>query len=62
LCQGKIDPALTEQFKSLPPNHPHAMSDERMKRHLETAKHPDQADIERALAACKTMLANARSA
>jgi flavodoxin len=62
LCQGKIDPALTEQFKSLPPNHPHAMSDERMKRHLEAAKHPDQADIERALAACKTMLANARSA
>jgi flavodoxin len=62
LCQGKIDPALTEQFKSLPANHPHAMSDERMKRHIEAAKHPDQADIERVLAACKTMLANARSA
>ncbi|MDR3304322.1 MAG: flavodoxin family protein [Treponema sp.] len=62
LCQGKIDPALTEQFKSLPPDHPHAMDEKRMKRHLEAAKHPDQADIERALAACKAMLTNARSA
>jgi flavodoxin len=62
LCQGKIDPALTEQFKALPPNHPHAMNETRMKRHLEAANHPNQADIERVLAACKAMLANARSA
>ncbi|MDR3303787.1 MAG: flavodoxin family protein [Treponema sp.] len=62
LCQGKIDPALTEQFKTLPPNHPHAMNEARMKRHLEAARHPDQADIEQALAACKAMLANPRSA
>jgi flavodoxin len=59
LCQGKIDPALTEQFKQLPPGHPHAMDEDRMKRHLEAAKHPDQADIEAALAACKAMLKSA---
>ncbi|MDR3335353.1 MAG: flavodoxin family protein [Treponema sp.] len=61
LCQGKIDLALTEQFKQLPPGHPHAMDEERMKRHLEAAKHPDQADIEAALAACKAMLEAARA-
>lgn len=56
LCQGKIDPALTGQFKKLPPDHPHAMNEERRKRHEEAAKHPDEADIAAALAACRTMI------
>jgi flavodoxin len=56
LCQGKIDPALTEQFKRLPPDNPHAMNEERMKRHLDAAKHPDEKDIEAATAACIAML------
>jgi flavodoxin len=56
LCQGKIDPALTEQFKSLPPDNPHAMNEERMKLHLEAAKHPDEKDIEAAAAYCVSML------
>jgi flavodoxin len=56
LCQGKIDPALTEKFKSLPPDNPHAMNEERMKRHLEAAKHPNEQDIEAAAAACLSMI------
>jgi flavodoxin len=59
LCQGKIDPALTEQFKKFPPNHPHAMNEERRKRHEEAAKHPDEEDIAAAVAACGNMLAAA---
>ncbi|MDR2020046.1 MAG: flavodoxin family protein [Treponema sp.] len=56
LCQGRIDPALTERFKSLPADNPHAMTPERMKRHLEAAKHPDEKDLEDAAAACLSMV------
>jgi flavodoxin len=56
LCQGKIDPALTEQFKNLPAGNPHAMTEERMKRHLEAAKHPDEQDLRDAAEACRSML------
>jgi flavodoxin len=56
LCQGRIDPALTGRFKSLPADNPHAMTPERMKRHLEAAKHPDEKDIEAAVAACLSMV------
>jgi flavodoxin len=56
LCQGKIDPALTERFKSLPADNPHAMTEERMKRHLEAAKHPDENDIGNAVHACRSMI------
>ena len=56
LCQGKIDPTLTERFKSLPADNPHAMTPERMERHREAAKHPDEKDIEAAVAACLLIL------
>ena len=56
LCQGRIDPALTEKFKSLPPEDPHAMNEERIKLHVEADKHPDEKDIEAAAAACAAML------
>ncbi|MDR2314040.1 MAG: flavodoxin family protein [Spirochaetaceae bacterium] len=59
LCQGKIDPALTERFKSLSPEDPHAMTEERIKRHLESAKHPDENDIEAAVSACRAMIQSA---
>ena len=57
LCQGKIDPKLTEMFKKMPKIHPHSMTPERLKRHEEAAKHPNEADIATALEACKAMLA-----
>jgi flavodoxin len=56
LCQGKIDPALTERFKRLPADNPHAMTPERMERHLEAAKHPDEKDLEAAVTACLSMV------
>jgi flavodoxin len=56
LCQGKIDPALTERFKSLPADDPHAMTGERMKRHIEAAKHPDENDIRAGVSACLSMI------
>lgn len=48
MCQGKIDPKLTERLKSLPSDHPHAMTPERMARHLEASKHPNETDFARA--------------
>jgi flavodoxin len=56
LCQGRIDPALTEQFKTLPAGNPHAMTPDRMKLHEEAAKHPDEQDIQAAVAACLSMV------
>jgi flavodoxin len=58
LCQGKIDPALTERFRNLPPDNPHAMTGEREKRHLEAAKHPDDRDLEAGVAACLSMISS----
>jgi flavodoxin len=55
-CQGKIDPKLTEMFKKIPAGLPHAMDEERMKRHEEAAKHPNEADIANAVEACVKML------
>jgi flavodoxin len=56
LCQGKIDPALTARFRDLPADNPHAMTPERVKLHEEAAKHPDEKDIEAAIAACLSMV------
>ncbi len=57
LCMGKIDPLLTERFKQLPKDHPHAMNEARIKRHAEAAKHPNEADFTAAIGAVQAMLA-----
>ncbi len=56
VCQGRIDPKLTEKFKSFPPDHPHAMTPERIKRHQDAASHPDEADLRNATEACAKMI------
>jgi flavodoxin len=56
LCQGKIDPKLTEKFKQFPPDHPHAMTPERIQRHKDALSHPDAEDVANATRACKSML------
>lgn len=50
ICQGKIDPKLIEMFKKLPPTHPHAVTEESLKRYAEAAKHPSAEDLEAAAA------------
>lgn len=56
LCQGKVDSKLTEKFKDLPPDHPHAMTEERRKRHLEASKHPNEQDIKEAQEIFKSLI------
>ncbi len=58
LCQGKIDPNLTKKFEKLPPDHPHAMTEERRKRHLEASKHPNEDDIKEAQGIFKELLSS----
>lgn len=53
ICQGKVDPKLIEQFKNLPEGHPHAMNAERIARHAEAAKHPNEIDLMHAQEAFK---------
>jgi flavodoxin len=45
ICQGKIDPALTERLKKLGPDHPHGMTPERLQRHEDAARHPNEEDF-----------------
>ncbi|WDV46425.1 flavodoxin family protein [Clostridiaceae bacterium M8S5] len=48
LCQGKIDERLIERFKSLPADHPHAITEEKIKRYKEASKHPNEQDFKNA--------------
>ncbi|AHC14038.1 flavodoxin family protein [Salinispira pacifica] len=57
LCMGKIDPRLTEMFKNFPADHPHAMTEERMARHQEAARHPNEDDCANALTSVREILA-----
>ncbi|QIB27830.1 flavodoxin family protein [Caloranaerobacter azorensis] len=61
ICQGKIDPKLIEKFKSLPPDHPHALNPERIKRHKEAAKHPNEEDFKKAKKIFKNIIENLES-
>jgi hypothetical protein len=56
LCQGKIDPALIESFRKLPPDNPHYPSGKSAALYGEAEKHPDGRDIADAAAACLAML------
>ena len=51
ICQGKIDPRLIEQFRTMPADHPHAPTPERLARYQEAARHPDEGDLQAAQAA-----------
>ncbi|HIU64924.1 MAG TPA: flavodoxin [Candidatus Avacidaminococcus intestinavium] len=55
-CQGKVNPQIAERFKSLPKDHPHAMTPERIERHRIAALHPDAADFAAAAEFAKKIL------
>lgn len=50
ICQGKVDSNILEKFKDLPKDNPHALTPERIARHKEASKHPNQTDFENARA------------
>jgi hypothetical protein len=59
LVQGKIDPALIESFKKLPPANPHYPTGKSAALYGEAARHPDDTDIADAATACLAMLERA---
>ncbi|ABV33807.1 MULTISPECIES: flavodoxin family protein [Pseudothermotoga] len=48
ICQGKISEKLINFFKTLPPDHPHALTEEKLRGYEMAAKHPDEEDIRKA--------------
>ncbi len=58
LCQGKIDPKLTEMFKNGGGKMAHAMTPERLKRHEDAAKHPNEEDFNNARAFIQAIMNN----
>lgn len=56
MCRGKIDPKLTEALVKLAPDHPHAMTPERVARHEQAKNHPNEEDFRNAQAAFTEIL------
>ena len=56
ICQGKVDPKITEQFENLPPDHRMYMTPERRQRHKDASTHPDEKDIKNAQGVFKNIL------
>ncbi|MEA1907766.1 MAG: flavodoxin family protein [Euryarchaeota archaeon] len=56
ISQGKVAPKLIKMFEKLPPDHPHALTPERVDLHERASTHPDQEDLRNAGAAFKEML------
>lgn len=48
ICQGKIDERLIEAFKKFPADHPHAITEEKLKKYAVAALHPDEEDVAQA--------------
>lgn len=49
ICQGKIEESRTEKRKRIPQGQSHYLTEEGLRRHLESRKHPDEEDINRLL-------------
>lgn len=58
LCHGKIDPASTERQMKLPEGNAHRMDEKRLKRHMESRKHPDEKDLTEAKKFIKDIMKN----
>ncbi|MBU5425372.1 flavodoxin family protein [Tissierella pigra] len=57
LCQGKINPKITEMFmKNGGENNVHTMTPERLKRHEDAAKHPNEEDFSNARSFVKDII------
>jgi len=62
ICQGAIDPKLIAWMKQLPPEHPHAPDEARVKRWKDAESHPDPEDLRQAAAWAEKVLEKYRAA
>ncbi|TCK92811.1 flavodoxin [Natranaerovirga hydrolytica] len=56
LCQGRISSKITEMFKRASSDSPHRMTEERIKKHQEAAKHPNEEDFKAARSFIESIL------
>jgi hypothetical protein len=59
ICQGAVDPQLIERAKSRPADHHHALTPERIQRWDDASTHPDDTDLDKAVAFSKEILEKA---
>lgn len=50
ICQGRLSEAIKQRIRSLPADHPHAVDEERLKRWAAAEDHPNEQDIQNAIA------------
>ncbi len=59
ICQGAIDPALQERMRQFPPDHPHAVTPERLQRWKDASTRPDEEDCANAASFARETFAKA---
>ncbi|SIQ12050.1 Flavodoxin domain-containing protein [Alkalispirochaeta americana] len=61
VCQGAVDSKLQNWMESLPPDHPHGPTEERLKRWRDASTHPDGKDCEAARVWARGLIREERS-
>ena len=59
ICQGAVDPQLIERARSRPADHHHALTPERIQRWNDASSHPDDTDLDKAVAFSRQILREA---
>lgn len=59
ICQGAVDPQFIERALDRPPDHHHAPTPERIQRWEDASTHPDQNDLDKAVAFSREILEKA---
>ena len=59
ICQGAVDPGLIERAKRRPAGHHHALTPERIRRWNDARTHPDDTDLDNAVAFSRGILEKA---
>ncbi len=58
ICQGAIDPKLTNWMKTLPKEHPHGPDEARLKRWEDASSRPDSSDLQNAKEFAENVIRN----
>ncbi len=56
LCQGSISPKIIDMFRSLPKDHPHALTEDKLQRYRAAESKPDEDDFHAASAFSEAIL------